>query len=90
MLQQAGKSFQVELLKMHPKYDSTVSGKQPNPFDKKYTQDIERTTVMVSMKIDTAEDKLLLNTNESYTMGLNTTENGVVEVKVCTLNKFPS
>lgn len=82
MLQNAGKSFQVELLKMHPAYDAMVSGKQPNPFDKKYTQDIERTTVMVSMKIDSPEDRLTLNTNESYTMGVNTTENGVVEVKV--------
>lgn len=67
---------------MHPGYDSSVSGKQPNPFDKKYTSEIERTTVMVSMKIDTSEDKLNLNTNESYTMGVNTTESGVVEVKV--------
>ncbi len=83
MLQQAGKSFQVELLKMHPKYDSAIdSRKQPNPFDKKYTPDIERTTVMVSMKIDSADDKLTLNTNESYTLGMNTSSNGVVEVKV--------
>ncbi|XP_021958409.1 chitooligosaccharidolytic beta-N-acetylglucosaminidase [Folsomia candida] len=82
MLQQAGKSFQVELLKMHPGYDASVSGKQPNPFDKKYTSEIERTTVMVSMKIDSPEERLTLNTNESYTMGVNTTESGVVEVKI--------
>lgn len=67
---------------MHPGYDASVSGKQPNPFDKKYTSEIERTTVMVSMKIDSPEERLTLNTNESYTMGVNTTESGVVEVKV--------
>jgi len=83
MLQQAGKNFQVELLKMHPNYDvDQKSGKQANPFDKKYTSEIERTTVMVSMKIDSADDKLTMKTNESYTLGMNTSNTGVVEVKV--------
>ena len=84
MLQQAAKTFQTELLKMHPNYDQdSSSGKQPNPFVKKYSGDIERTTVMVSLRIETAEDRLTLTTNESYALGLNTSDNGVVEVKVC-------
>jgi hexosaminidase len=83
MLQQAGKIFQTELLKMHPNYNQVESAvKQPNPFDKKYSSDIERTTVMVSMRIETAEDHLSLNTNESYTLAMNTSDSGVVEVKI--------
>jgi hypothetical protein len=82
MLQQAGKNFQTELLRMHPNYKES-NAKQPNPFDKKYSADIERTTVMVSMRIETAEDRLTLNTNETYTLGVNTSDSGVVEVKVC-------
>ena len=83
MLQQAGKTFQNELLKMHPNYKQVEANvKQANPFDKKYSADIERTTVMVSMRIETAEDRLTLNTNETYTLGLNTSDSGVLEIKV--------
>jgi hypothetical protein len=83
MLQQAGKTFQTELLKMHPNYKQVEGNvKQANPFDKKYSADIERTTVMVSMRIETAEDKLTLNTNETYTLALNTSDSGVLEIKV--------
>lgn len=83
LLQQAGKTFQTELLKMHPSYNQVESSvKQPNPFDKKYTSEIERTTVMVSMRIETAEDRLNLNTNESYTLKMTTSDSGVVEVKI--------
>jgi len=83
MLQQAGKTFQTELLKMHPNYKQLESSvKQPNPFDKKYSADIERTTVMVSMRIETAEDRLTLSTNETYSLALNTSDSGVLEVKV--------
>jgi len=83
MLQQAGKNFQTELLRMHPNYKEASGKQQPNPFDRKYSADIERTTVMVSMRIETAEDRLTLNTNETYTLAVNTSDSGVVEVKVC-------